>query len=123
VLIFFKTFLTLGNNRPKILVQIEDCVLHAIVELSKGKSRDNTMDALYSQLFSLKDVLRNDEGALAWFDFATASSAIPSTPSPSSLAPIPFIGGPFDVFIPQLRAQGVVPKNLFNKVQGQCLLS
>ena len=41
------------------------------------------MDELYLELLPLENDLRSDEYAMTWFDFATNSSVIPSTPPPS----------------------------------------
>lgn len=68
-------FLTLGNNRPQILVQLEDSVLHAIIAISKGESSEVAIDGLHSQIESLEEDLRNDSEALNWFNLAK-----PSTP-------------------------------------------
>jgi hypothetical protein len=84
LLMILKVFQALGNDRPQILVQLEDCVIQAIISISEGKLRENAMETLYSQLLSLEKDLVNDSKALAWFRLATASSATPSTPRPSS---------------------------------------
>ena len=49
-----KTFFVLGNDRPQILVKLEDCVLQAIISISEWKSHEYAMDTLYSQLFSME---------------------------------------------------------------------
>ena len=73
-----KVFLALGNNRPQILVQLEDCVLDAIVAISEGNSREETMQKLYSKLFSLEKTLTDDEDAQTWFDILMKDSTVPS---------------------------------------------
>ena len=35
---FMKVFAALGNNRPQVLIQLEDCVLHGILTISAGNS-------------------------------------------------------------------------------------
>jgi hypothetical protein len=60
-------FEALGNERPQILIQLEDCVLKGIIAISEGKPREEAMHTLYSQLLSLKKDLDNDENALTWF--------------------------------------------------------
>lgn len=84
-----KAFTALGNNRPEILIRIEDCILKAIIALLEGRSRENTMDDLYSKILTMEKDLANDNDALTWFDFSTAPSAIPSTPSPPQFLPTP----------------------------------
>jgi hypothetical protein len=84
-----KIFLALGNERPQILVQLEDCVLEAIVAISEGKPRENAMKMLYSELMRLEKALVDDEDALGWFnllkdDIVTTSTLPPSTPSAGS---------------------------------------
>jgi hypothetical protein len=61
-------FLSLGNDHPEILIQLEDCIIHAIVALSEGKAMEKAMDELHSQLSTLLNDLRNDDVALAWFN-------------------------------------------------------
>ena len=78
-----KNFFTLGNDRPQILVKLEDCVLQAIILISEGKSREYAMDTLYSELFSMEKDLAKDNEALTWFNLVTAPFAIPSMPPPS----------------------------------------
>jgi hypothetical protein len=78
-----KMFIVLGNDRPQILVQLEDHVLQAIICILEGNSRDNVIDTLYSQLVSLEEDLANDDKAMNWFNFAppiTETSEFPSTP-------------------------------------------
>ena len=84
-----KIFLALGNNRPQILVQLEDRVIEAIVAISEGKSRENAMRQLYSQLMHLEKALSENRDALTWFNLVTDDLAVPpplppSTPSPGS---------------------------------------
>ena len=88
--------MALGNNRPQILVQLEDCVLNAVISIAEGKSHENIIDDLYSQISSLEHDLMNDYDALAWFNIAPDPEAAldpeaapdpvtdPSTPPPSS---------------------------------------
>lgn len=82
-----KIFLALGNDRPQILVQVEDCVLQAIIAISEGNSSETIIDTLYSKITSLEKDLGRDDEALNWFNLtflATPSTAlqpeIPSTP-------------------------------------------
>ena len=75
-----QTFVALGNNRPQIIVQLEDSVLQAIMAISEGKSRENSMDLLYKQLSSLEKDLANDQEALSWFDITKIPFTVPSTP-------------------------------------------
>lgn len=64
LLMAIKIFLALGNERPQILVQLEDCVIEAIVAISEGNSRESTMQKLYSQLSCLEKTLTDDKDAL-----------------------------------------------------------
>ena len=92
LLTILKTFVVLGNDRPQVLIQLEDCVLHAIISISKGKPRDSVMDGLHSQLSSLQNDLLNDSEALSWFNLVTACPASPSTPPPSEFPSNPLTG-------------------------------
>jgi hypothetical protein len=87
-----KIFHALGNNRPQILVQLEDHVLQAVVDILDGKSCDNAVDNLYSQILSLEDDLANDHEALEWFNLSKSASSIPFTPPPSEFPSIPSEG-------------------------------
>jgi hypothetical protein len=88
-----KIFSALGNNRPQILVQLEDFVLQAIVAISEGKPRDPVMDSLHAQVLSLEQDLAKDKDALAWFDLSIAVPVTPSTPPALSKIPsTPFPG-------------------------------
>ena len=49
ILTLNKTFLALGNNRPQILVHLEDCVLEAIAAISEGKRHEDVLQTLYSE--------------------------------------------------------------------------
>lgn len=71
-------FLALGNNRPQILVRLEDHVLQAIIGISEGKSREDAMDTLYTQILPLEKDLTNDDDALNWFNICMA--VIPPVP-------------------------------------------
>ena len=76
-----KTFVTLGNDRPQILVELEDSVIEAVIAISEGKSRENVMDNLYSKLLSQEESLEKDEKALDWFNCVTdPDPSRPSTP-------------------------------------------
>ena len=86
-----KIFNVLGNERPGILVKIEDCILEAIIALSEGQLRENAINDLYSKIMVLEHDLCKDESALTWFNFPT-SSRIPSTPPLSGLPVTPSSG-------------------------------
>ena len=73
-------FSALGNDRPEILVKIEDCILETIISLSEGKSRETSMHDLYQRLLPLEKDLRTNDDAMQWFKM---SASIPSTPQPS----------------------------------------
>jgi len=90
LLIKNKIFLALGNDRPQILVQLEDHVLQAIIGISEGKSREDAMDSLYSQILALEKDLDNNDDALNWFNLCTA--VIPPTPEPSEIPSAPLAG-------------------------------
>jgi hypothetical protein len=85
-------FQALGNERPQILVRLENYVLDAIVSISEGKSRENVMQDLYSQMLPLENDLRNEPSAMAWFDFSTPSAPASSTPELSEYPSTPFAG-------------------------------
>jgi len=91
----FKIFIGLGNNRPKILVELEDCVLRAIIAISEGKSLDHELDALHSQISSLEKDLANDEEALGWFNLVTSAPPMPPTPPASAYPSTPSAGACF----------------------------
>ena len=114
-----KTFVTLGNDRPHILVELEDSVIEAVITISEGKSCENVMDNLYSKLSSLQESLEKDEKALDWFNCMTdpdpsrpstplrteTSTATyrPSTPTPSDFNPIPREGQSPNIFMPNFQ--------------------
>jgi hypothetical protein len=85
-------FQALGNERPQILVRLENYVLDAIVAISEGKSRENVMHDLYSQILPLENDLRNESSAMAWFDFSTAFVPVSSTPELSEYPSTPSAG-------------------------------
>jgi hypothetical protein len=83
-----KTFVTLGNDRPKVIVELEDSVIEAVIAISEGKSRENVMDNLYSKLSSQEEYLDKDEKALDWFNCVTdplTDPSRPSTPLPTNI--------------------------------------
>jgi hypothetical protein len=84
---FEKIFLALGNDRPQILVQLEDRVIEAIVAISEGKPRENAMRQLYSQLMHLEKALSENRDALTWFNLVTDDLAVPSPLPPSIPCP------------------------------------
>jgi hypothetical protein len=88
----YKIFLTLGNDRPKILVKLEDCVLQAIFDISEGMSTEPVIDALFLKIESLQDDLGKDDEALKWFDLYRPAFSTPLTPPPSELRPTPLAG-------------------------------
>jgi hypothetical protein len=79
-------FVALGNNRPPILIRLEDMVLRCVVSISEGKSAVSALDGLYSESVLLESDLRNDVDALGWFDLVTVAFTIPPTP-PQSVFP------------------------------------
>jgi hypothetical protein len=87
-----KIFLALGNDRPKILVNLEDCVLKAVFDISKGKSSEPVIDALFFQIESLQNDLFNDDEALNWFKLSKPAFSPPLTPPPSDFRPNPLAG-------------------------------
>jgi hypothetical protein len=91
-------FNALGNNRPPILIRLEDQVLQAIVDISEGKPREGVMDNLYLQLGTMEKDLANDEDAMNWFNF-TAAGSISSTPAPSDVRSTPLPGAPFPSYL------------------------
>jgi hypothetical protein len=87
-----KIFMALGNERPQILIQLEDCVLQAIIAISEGKSRVVVMDYLYSQVLSLQDDLAVNKEALAWFNIIKPEDKTPPNPTSSQLPQTPSAG-------------------------------
>jgi hypothetical protein len=81
-----RIFLSLGNDRPQILIELEDCVLKVIMAISEGKPFENAMDALYSQISSLEKDLANNDEALNWFNLENPALLFPATP-PASVHP------------------------------------
>jgi hypothetical protein len=80
-----KAFIALGNNRPHTLIQLEDCILNGILAISAGKSSEDAIDMIYSQIPSLEKGLRTDEVALKWFNLFMTPISSPSTPAPNLL--------------------------------------
>lgn len=87
-----KIFLALGNDRPKILVKLEDCVLQAIFDISEGKSSEPVIDGVHFQMESLQKDLENDDEALNWFNLSRPAFSAPLTPPQSDFRPIPLAG-------------------------------
>lgn len=79
-----KIFLALGNDRPEILLQVEDCVLRAIISLLEGGSCEAALDSLYSQILSLENDLCSNDEALNWFNLSPALISTPSRPPSES---------------------------------------
>jgi len=88
-----KIFNALGNERPEILVRLEDCVLEGIIAISEGKPREEAMHMLHSRISTLMKDLAKDDSALSWFNLfndafpvhpTTTPSDFPSTPSSSA---------------------------------------
>jgi hypothetical protein len=87
-----KIFVSLGNNRPQILVRLEDYVLKAIIEISKGKSSNTVIDALHSQIQLLEKDLGNDVEALNWFDLSEKDISPHHTSPPPEFPTTPLQG-------------------------------
>ena len=82
-----KVFNALGNDRPEILIQLEDSVLNGIIAISEGIPREEAMHTLYTAISSLMMDLNKDGNALSWFDLPnTETSEFPSTPSAPNVA-------------------------------------
>lgn len=62
-----KIFHRLGNNRPEILITIEDQILHAIDDISRGAALLPVIRQLYQSIESSQLSLVNDRVALNWF--------------------------------------------------------
>jgi hypothetical protein len=84
-----KIFVALGNNRPQILVLLEDYVLQAIIGISEGRLHEDALDTLYSQILSLENELSSDDEAMNWFNLSTAAIPATSTPPPSEFHSTP----------------------------------
>ena len=119
-----KVFLALGNDRPQILVQLEDCVLHAIIAISEGKPSEAAIDALHSQVQSLVKDLDDDAKVLNWFNqskaaFTAPSISQPSTSQPSEFPSTPLAGVYLIFFFNSLFNKDAAVRNLINdKFQG-----
>jgi len=90
----FKMFQALGNNRPQILVKLEDCVLQMVIAISEGKPHEVALDFLCSQLSFFEKDLANDKDAMTWFDLSTAATSSTSAP-PLFKFPSPLLSGLF----------------------------
>jgi hypothetical protein len=84
-----KIFNALGNDRPQILVRMEDCVLEGIIAISEGKPREEAMHTLHSEISSLMKDLAQDEDALSWFSLSTDASVVLPTSPPSEFPSTP----------------------------------
>ena len=73
-----KIFLALGNDCLQILVELENCILHAIIYISKGMSTEDIIEALYLQIQSLEEDLRNNQEVLNWFDLSNHAVFLPT---------------------------------------------
>jgi hypothetical protein len=73
-------FVALGNNRPPILVMLEDGVLECIVAICEGNSTQYVLDRLHSQLLLLESDLTKDGNAMQWFNLSTVGASMPPTP-------------------------------------------
>lgn len=71
-------------------MRLEDCVLQAIVGVLEGRSLEEALDAVYSQIQSLEDDLNEDEEALNWFNLSEPATSAPLTPPPSEIPSTPF---------------------------------
>lgn len=111
-----KIFFALGNDRPQIIVQLEDYVLKAIIALSEGKSREMVLDNLHAQFSSLKKELDNDEVALSWFDLEKIPCDVLSTPPPSYFASSPATA--YEFFNPMPSVHGAVSNIFKDRFQG-----
>jgi hypothetical protein len=80
------------------MVKLEDCVLNGILAISAGKSSDDVIDMIYSQIQSLKKDLRTDDVALKWFSVPMTAISFPSTPSLSLLKDV-FQGNGYSLLI------------------------
>ena len=78
----------MGNNRPTILVKLEDCVLEAVLDILGGKLTETVIDALYLRVELLQKHLGNDDEALNWFALSRPAPSAPLTPAhrPTQLA-------------------------------------
>lgn len=84
-------FTGLGNDRPEILVQLEDEVLKAIMGIAEGKPRDQVMSDLYSRIQLLEKVLADDDAALNWFKYRATATSETATPATPAIPSTPFV--------------------------------
>jgi hypothetical protein len=87
----------LGNNRPEILVKLEDSVIRAILDISQGISTEAVLDTLYHQIELLQKDLAIDHEALDWFNLSRPAFSAPLTPP---VGPIPLPG--VSIYLDQL---------------------
>jgi hypothetical protein len=117
-------FLSLGNDRPQILIQLEDFVIRAIIALSEGKSMEKAMDDLHSQLSSLVVDLRKDAVALAWFNLEKPPLENPSNPPPYEFPSTHTAADSFNFFNPLPNAPRGGTNFIKETFQGQfCFLN
>jgi hypothetical protein len=89
LLTIIKIFNALGNDRPQILVRLEDCVLEGIISISEGKPLEEAMQTLHSQISSSMADLCKDDEAMSWFNLSNNVFAVQSTPLPSEIPSTP----------------------------------
>jgi hypothetical protein len=76
----------LGNDRPPIVVRLEDRVLECVIAISEGKSPVTALDDFYSEALLLESDLKKNVDAMRWFNLVTVGFSIPPTP-PQSVFP------------------------------------
>lgn len=73
-------------------MELENRILQAIIDVSKGISTEAAIDALHSQIQSLMEDLGQDEEALKWFDLRLELEIPIPTPEPSEIPKTPLLG-------------------------------
>lgn len=84
-----KIFNALGNERPEILIQLENCVLEGVIAITEGVPREEAMHLIYSQLKLLRKDLVDDGEALSWFNLSSNGIADSSHPPTSEFPSTP----------------------------------
>ena len=86
LLTIIQVFRSLGNQRPRSLIVIEDCILSAAMKLSHGEHFGTTMSSLYEALKASQDALTGDPESSKWFDLSIPTNLLNHPPPESARA-------------------------------------
>lgn len=81
-------YLTLGNNRPQILVKLEDLVLQAILNICEGQSTQRIVVSLSHDIELFQTDLASNNEAVNWFNLSRPAVSPPLT-TPVGPTPLP----------------------------------